>query len=153
MVTRTIGSFNYFRDLNEPRWASMNNGEPWLTPLRTKHPFYYFPGSTWQAWLWRKRHPGPSSWVKRTWMSGSPQETILCDGGERLWIVNGPFQTVGYVLFGQKKKKEVKIKKGKHKTLMFSSSTKDHRQRKLCGRNPIWESNLIFPRARWFSTP
>lgn len=38
-------------------------------------------------------------------------------------------------------------KKVKIKTLMFSSDTKDHRQRKLCCRNPIWESNLIFQRA------
>lgn len=40
-------------------------------------------------------------------------------------------------------------KKVKIKTLMFSSNTEDHRQRKLCCCNPIWESNLIFQRAHW----
>lgn len=40
-------------------------------------------------------------------------------------------------------------KKVNMKPFVFSSNTKDQRQRKLCCWNPIWEGNLAFQKAHW----
>lgn len=112
---------------------------PGQTPLATKHLlFLLFSRHNIARLIVKQDRTLPSS-VKQTKMQESPQETIIWDGEEHLWILNDHFHDCSLHSF---------LTKSKNKNLMFSSNTKDHRW-KLCCCNPIWESNLIFQRAHW----
>ena len=60
-------------------------------------------------------------------MQESPQETIIWDGEEHLWILNDHFPTVPYTLFWQKSKNknpdvQLKHKRSQAKKIMLLQS-------------------------------
>lgn len=107
----------------------MNNGEPWQTPLVTKHLFIFivFQAQHCKPDCRATRQNPPLQCQRDKNVRDSPQETIICDGGERLWILNDPFPTVGCILYQQKSKNknpdiQLKHKRSQAKKIMFPQS-------------------------------